>query len=147
MRRQLGNRPVAPDRRHRYLRLERRAVLLSCPLHILLPRYPRFLGAGLHLSYLSQFRGPAQSAQFIRFIDGFDVGYSSDRRTLEGICRGRTLAGQFLNPEEARDIYHAATQAAPNQAYLYQQWAIFETTHPRGNVIAAERLAETAAIM
>jgi hypothetical protein len=26
----------------------------------LLPRYPRFLGAGLHLSYLSHFRGPAQ---------------------------------------------------------------------------------------
>jgi tetratricopeptide (TPR) repeat protein len=57
------------------------------------------------------------------------------------------LAGQFLNPEEARDIYHAATQAAPNQAYLYQQWAIFETTHPRGAVLEAERLAETAAVM
>jgi xanthine/uracil permease len=35
-------------------------VLLPCPLHILLPRYPRFLGAGLHLSHLSHFRGPAQ---------------------------------------------------------------------------------------
>ena len=89
----------------------------------------------------------AKSAQFIRLIDGIDVGYSSDRRTLEGICRGRTLAGQFLNPEEARDIYEAATQAAPNQAYLYQQWAIFETTHLRGDVLDAERLAETAAIM
>jgi tetratricopeptide (TPR) repeat protein len=89
----------------------------------------------------------AKSAQFIRFIEGFDVGYSSDRRTLEGICRGRTLAAQFLNPEEARDIYEAATQAAPNQAYLYQQWAIFETTHPRGDVLKAERLAETAAVM
>src|SRR5262249_33105669 len=41
------------------LRLERRAVLLPCPLHVLFPRYPRFLGAGLYLSHLSQFPGPA----------------------------------------------------------------------------------------
>src|SRR5438309_413282 len=57
---QLGDGPVAPDRRQRHLRLERRAVILPCPLHVLLPRYPRFLGAGLHLSHLSHFRGPAQ---------------------------------------------------------------------------------------
>src|SRR5215510_14698421 len=61
MHRQLGDGPVAPDRRHRHLRLERCAVLLPCPLHVLLPRYPRFLGAGLHLSHLSRFRGPAHS--------------------------------------------------------------------------------------
>src|SRR5689334_5172410 len=58
--RQLGDGPVAPDCRQRHLRLERRALLLPCPLHVLLPRYPRFLGAGLHLSHLSHFRGPAQ---------------------------------------------------------------------------------------
>src|SRR5271168_2025613 len=58
--RQLGDGPVAPDGRQRHLRLERRAVLLPCLLHVLLPRYPRFLGAGLHLSHLSHFRGPAQ---------------------------------------------------------------------------------------
>src|SRR5262249_54101074 len=58
--RQLGDGTVAPDCRHRHLRLERRAVLLPCPLHVLLPRYPRFLGAGLYLSHLSHFRGPAQ---------------------------------------------------------------------------------------
>src|SRR5437588_5921011 len=57
---QLGDGPVAPDGRQRHLRLEHRAVLLPCPLHVLLPRYPRFLGAGLHLSHLSHFRGPPQ---------------------------------------------------------------------------------------
>jgi hypothetical protein len=36
-------------------------VLLPCPLHVLLPRDPRFLGAGLHLSQLSHFRGPAHN--------------------------------------------------------------------------------------
>src|SRR5437762_12157038 len=56
---QIGNRPVALDRRQRHLRLERRVVLLPCPFHILLLRHRRFLGAGLHLSLLSHFRGPA----------------------------------------------------------------------------------------
>jgi hypothetical protein len=36
-----------------------RVVLLPCPLHVL-PRYPRALEAGLHLSQLFHFRGPAQ---------------------------------------------------------------------------------------
>src|SRR5207248_4355726 len=60
---QLGDGPVAPDGRQRHLRLEHRAVLLPCPLHVLLPLYPRFLGAGLHLSHLSHFRGPAQCSR------------------------------------------------------------------------------------
>src|SRR5499425_763168 len=62
MHRQLGDGAIAPDCRHRHLRRERRVVLLPCPLHVLLPRYPRFLGAGLHLSHLSHFRGPAQTS-------------------------------------------------------------------------------------
>src|SRR5438132_2095427 len=57
--RQLGDRPVAFHRRQRYLRLERRVVLRPCLLHVLLPRYQRSLGAGLHLSQLSHSRGPA----------------------------------------------------------------------------------------
>src|SRR6202035_5841652 len=58
--RQLGDRPVLSDRRQRHLRLEPRIMFLPCPLHVLLPRYPRVLGAGLHLSQLSHFRGPPQ---------------------------------------------------------------------------------------
>jgi hypothetical protein len=57
---QLGDRPVALDRRQRHLRLKRRVVLLACPLHILLLR-PSALSRGrAHLSQLSQFRGPSQ---------------------------------------------------------------------------------------
>src|SRR6202035_2983002 len=59
--RQLGDRPVPSDRRQRHLRLEPRIMFLPCPLHVLLPRYPRVLGAGLHLSQLSHFRGPPQT--------------------------------------------------------------------------------------
>src|SRR6202048_3049782 len=63
MTRQIGRRPVAFHRRQRYLRLERRVVPLPCLLHVLLPRYQRSLGAGLHLSQLSHFRGPAYSVR------------------------------------------------------------------------------------
>jgi tetratricopeptide (TPR) repeat protein len=89
----------------------------------------------------------AKAMQFIRLIEGFDIGYSTDRRTLEGICKGRALARQFLDPDGARDIFGTAIDVAPNQAYLHQQWAIFESMHPRGDVIDAERLASEARIM
>jgi hypothetical protein len=76
MTRQLGHRPVAFHRRQRYLRLERRVVPLPCLLHVLLPRYQRSLGAGLHLRQLSHFRGPAQSVfrNALRAIYGHLIG-------------------------------------------------------------------------
>jgi len=86
----------------------------------------------------------SKAAQFIRLIDGFDVGYSSDRRALEGICRGRTLAENFGDADSVREIYRAALSIAPREAYLYQQWAIFESNHPQGDIVEAESLAEFA---
>src|SRR5467141_606899 len=80
MTRQLGHRPVAFHRRQRYLRLERRVVPLPCLLHVLLPRYQRSLGAGLHLSQLSHFRGPAQPAP------GLNRGTSGEAFTLVSSC-------------------------------------------------------------
>src|SRR5215471_20356194 len=73
MHRQLGDAALAPYCRHRHLRLERRVVLLPCPLHVLLPRYPRFLGAGIHLSHLSHFRGPAQNAAITQIFFANDA--------------------------------------------------------------------------
>ncbi|MGG5889502.1 SIR2 family protein [Falsiroseomonas sp. HC035] len=89
----------------------------------------------------------AKAAQFVRLIQGFDVGYSSDRRTLEGICKGRVLARQFQAPDGARDVFGTATSVAPNHAYLRQQWAIFEMNHEHGDLRDAERLAAEAAAM
>src|SRR6202023_2130194 len=48
----------SPPPLNRRPRLDPRIMFLPCPLHVLLPRYPRVLGAGLHLSQLSHFRGP-----------------------------------------------------------------------------------------
>jgi tetratricopeptide (TPR) repeat protein/cold shock CspA family protein len=89
----------------------------------------------------------SRTTQFVRLIDALDVGYSADARTLEGICKGRTLATQFSSAAYAREIFSAATEAAPQQAYLFQQWAIFESLHSGGDMLEAERLADTAALM
>src|SRR5215831_9845661 len=82
MHRQLGDGPLAPDCRHRHLRLERRAVLLPCPLHVLLPRYPRFLRAGLHLSHLSHFRGPAHYSKTRTNPTNWDTAGALDPRPI-----------------------------------------------------------------
>ncbi|WP_158808415.1 lipopolysaccharide assembly protein LapB [Beijerinckia sp. L45] len=89
----------------------------------------------------------AKSAQFVKIIAGLDVGYSSDGRVLEGICKGRTLTDNFQNADEVRQVFKAATLVAPKQAYLFQQWAIFESTHRDGDFLEAEFYAETAAWM
>src|SRR5215831_2853098 len=93
MHRQLGDGAVAPDCRHRHLRLERRTVLLPRPLHVLLPRYTRFLGAGLHLGHLSHFRGPAQTSR--RSINSswarerFGLrSRKAEKLSLQIVCRG-----------------------------------------------------------
>ncbi len=86
-----ATRPVTPDRRQRHLGLERRVVLLACPLHVLLPRHRRFLGAGLHLSQPSHFRGPPQSkprrTRFATEFSGQITNASSDAPR----CKGRAF--------------------------------------------------------
>ncbi len=51
-------------------RLGPQRVSLFVALHVLLLRHRRFLGAGLHLSQLSDFRGPAHSTQLAPFSAG-----------------------------------------------------------------------------
>jgi tetratricopeptide (TPR) repeat protein len=82
--------------------------------------------------------------QFARLISGMDFGYSSDSKALEQITKGRALADTFAEPSPGRRIYEAAIAVAPNQAFLYQQWALFELHHPRGSLDEAERLSSEA---
>jgi tetratricopeptide (TPR) repeat protein len=82
--------------------------------------------------------------QFARLISGLDFGYSSDSKALEQITKGRALADTFAEPSPGRRIYEAAIAVAPSQAFLYQQWALFELHHPRGSLDEAERLSSEA---
>ncbi|CCF18727.1 Putative cold-shock DNA-binding domain protein [Pseudorhizobium banfieldiae] len=85
--------------------------------------------------------------QFARLITGLDFGYSSDSHALEQMTKGRSLADAFGEPAHGRRIFEAAVAVAPNQAFLYQQWALFELHHPRGSVEEAERRANEARLI
>lgn len=85
-----------------------------------------------------------KAQQFIRVMEGMDIGYSADRRALEDMTRGRVLAQAFLRPEEARKVYEGAIAIAPTQAFLHHQWAVFELNHPHGSIVAAEKHAADA---
>ena len=85
-----------------------------------------------------------RARQFIRLIEGLDVGYSSDKRALEEITRGRSMAANFAAVSEGRAIYEKAISIAPNQAFFYRQCAIFEINHPQGSSVFAETHANTA---
>jgi len=86
----------------------------------------------------------SKATQLKRIVESLDVGYSVDKRALEEICRGRSLAETFGSIEEARSVYESALKAAPKQAFLYQQWALLEATHRQGSLAEADRLAAEA---
>jgi tetratricopeptide (TPR) repeat protein/cold shock CspA family protein len=86
----------------------------------------------------------SKEKQFTRLLEGFDVGYSSDKRALEEMTKGRGLVENFSRPESVRLIFETAVRLAPTQAFLHQQWAIFELNHAHGSIIDAEKHAADA---
>ena len=82
-----------------------------------------------------------KGAQLCRILEGLDTGYSSDKRILTEICRGRALASRFDKIEEARSIFEVAHRACPTEAFLYQQAAILEYSGKGGSLERAQRLA------
>lgn len=82
--------------------------------------------------------------QLIRVIEGLDIGFSVDRYSLESVTKGRSIAQAFSSVDAGRNVYRAATIAAPDQAFVYQQWAIFESSHSGGSLIEAEERAKQA---
>lgn len=86
----------------------------------------------------------ARSAQLSRIVGGLDPGYSSDRRVLENVCKGRNIAKTFSSVQHARKIFEVATAALPDSAFLFQQAALLEMQHLQGSLEYAEELAQTA---
>ena len=88
-----------------------------------------------------------KSSQLSRILTGIDVGYSSDRRILDKICKGKTIVENFLNIDAARGVFNAAICALPKSAFLYQQYAILEYQHKHGSLDRAEEFANQARII
>lgn len=85
-----------------------------------------------------------RAEQFKRMLEGIDIGYASDLSALSGMVRGRSIAEALEDEVLAREVYDAAENAAPGAAFVFQQQAIFEYTHPRGNLVLATEAAERA---
>lgn len=85
-----------------------------------------------------------RAEQLIRLIAGLDVGYTTDRVALSKMMKGRRLAEAMQRAQTGRELYRAAIDEAPDEAFLYQQLAIFESTHDGGSLQNAEHAAQTA---
>lgn len=76
--------------------------------------------------------------QIVRLIDGLDTSYGSDDLALSQLIRGRNLAETFEDVSLARQVYEVAVRRNPSKPYILQQRTIFEYTHSRGSLEAAE---------
>lgn len=85
-----------------------------------------------------------KAERLIRLVEHLDVGYSVDRSTMDQIARGRSLAVMVQTAAFGRELYQAMLRAEPDQAHIYQQWAIYEMQTAEGSFDEAERLASKA---
>ena len=82
--------------------------------------------------------------RLVRLVEQLDVGYSVDRSTMDQMARGRSLAVMVQTAPLGREVYGAMLRAEPDQAHIYQQWAIYEMQAAEGSLDEAERLAAKA---
>ncbi|MFK4047511.1 P-loop NTPase [Roseomonas mucosa] len=86
----------------------------------------------------------AKVERLTRLVEQLDVGYSVDRHTMEQVAKGRTLGAMIQTAALGREVYQAILKAEPDQAYVYQQWAIYEMQVPDGSYDEADRLSALA---
>lgn len=85
-----------------------------------------------------------KASQLARIISGLDAGFTADKRIIEKVCKGRSMAEQFASIVPAREIFDMACSVAPNSAFLFQQAAILEIRHNQGSLERAFEFAEMA---
>ena len=77
---------------------------------------------------------------YIRILDALDIGYDSDRQAFRRLIRGRDLLRLFPDPVLVRNLFKKAVEMASDDAYVYQQQAIFEMRRENPNLSAAYEL-------
>lgn len=84
-----------------------------------------------------------KAKQLIRILRELDIGYSSDSTVFSRLIKGHSLVRNMQHSKAVRSIYEQATKVAP-EAFVYQQWAIFESTHIDGSHKKARQAIEKA---
>jgi hypothetical protein len=61
-----------------------------------------------------------------------NTSYSSDKETFIRVVRGRNIKKMFSDVNLGRLFFDRAEEAGNENAFVYQQRAIFEMQHPDG---------------
>ncbi|MAW82533.1 MAG: hypothetical protein CMI63_20045 [Parvularcula sp.] len=83
-------------------------------------------------------------SQFVRVLEGLDVGYSVDSEALSQIVKGHYLSSVLSTAEAGRKIYSRVRDLTNEAAFVDQQAAIFETQHGLGSLVLAEECIDKA---
>jgi tetratricopeptide (TPR) repeat protein len=68
----------------------------------------------------------ARYDQIVRIMSGMNLDFNSDRMAFSQLVRGHGISESLRSRGLGRSFYDAATKVAPNEAFLFQQRAIFE---------------------
>ena len=77
---------------------------------------------------------------YMRLLDALDVGYGVDRQAFRRLIRARELLILFPDPKLVRNLYKKAAEMSSEDAYVFQQQAIFEMRRENANFSAAYEL-------
>ena len=77
---------------------------------------------------------------YLRLLDALDVGYGVDRHAFRRLIRARELLLLFPDPRLVRNLYKKAAEVVGEDAYVFQQQAIFEMRRENPNLTAAYEL-------
>jgi tetratricopeptide (TPR) repeat protein len=77
---------------------------------------------------------------YIKCLKALNISYSTDRTAFRRMIRGKVIADLFPDQTMARAIYKEAERQAPNDAYYFQQAAVYELNRQNGDLAECERL-------
>ena len=80
----------------------------------------------------------------VTLLDSMNVDYASDRETFSRMIKGRTISEIFADAALGRLFYDRAESAAPGDAFVPHQRAVFEINHPGGSLVLAEEAGQRA---
>jgi len=82
--------------------------------------------------------------QLVFVLNGMNLDYSSDHIAFGQMVRGRVIAETFASYELGRRLYEVAMRVAGEEAFVFQQYGIFEMEHKGGTLQRAESLLNRA---
>ena len=81
---------------------------------------------------------------YIRMLKALNISYSSDRKAFRKLILGNSLLALFPDFQDVKRIFEAAFELAPDDAFVYQQRAIYEMKRPNGSLDIANNLLQEA---